>query len=267
MADNAGSSSNDVNSRHSSDTEMMVKSKRPKISKERKVSERQKIKMKAQRTKKQHCKHHRCHLSYRHKNPTISRGDLCSTRKRRHSPFSNSSGTSSEREGNSDVHTDADNVTSDENYSEQESNSREVPKEFKSSSRHKRKRAKLSPTSTRNSQLRAAFRKHFGDLVLLISNPELLATQLYSKSLISSATLDEIMTLPTSRLKKVMYLLVGLERKIQVHPEKLFIFIYVMERDPSLKDIVKQMLGTSDFRIFNSHIVCEAHCFFSWQCL
>ena len=213
------------------------------------MSKRRENKMKLQKTKKQHhCKHHRCHSSYRHKKPTIGRRDLCSTRKRTHSPSSSSSGTSSEREGNNDVSTDTDNVTSDE---EQECTSREVPKEFKPSAKRKRKKAKLSSkdsnTSTRNSQLRAVFKDHFGDLVLLISDPELLATQLYSKSLISSATLDEIVTMPTSQLKKVMHLLVDLKRKIQVYPEKLVAFIHLMERDSSLKVVVKQMLGMSNF--------------------
>ena len=249
MADNAGSSSSGVNSRCSSDTEMMVRSKRLKISKDSKVSERRKNKMKLQKTKKQHCKHHRCHLSYRHKKPTISRRDPCSTRKRKHSPSSKSSGTSSEREGNSDV-TDTDNVTSDEYYSEGEYSSKEVPKGFKPSAKRKRKRPKLSPkdskTSTRNSHLRAVFKNYFGDLVLLISVPELLAAQLYSKSLISSATLDEIMTLPTSRLKKNLHLLLALKRKIQIYPENLFAFIHVMKTDTSLEDVAKQMLGMSN---------------------
>ena len=94
------------------------------------------------------------------------------------------------------------------------------------------------------------FKNHFGDLVLLISDPELLAAQLYSKSLISSATLDEIMTLPNSQLKKTLRLLLDLKRKIQVYPEKLFAFIHVMERDTSLEDVVKQMLGMSNYQSF-----------------
>ena len=118
----------------------------------------------------------------------------------------------------------------------------------------KEKRAKLSPTesktSTRNSKLRAVFKNHFSDLLILITDPELLAAQLYSESLISSATLDEIMTLPISRLKKTLRLLLDLKRKIQVYPEKLFVFIHVMERDSSLEDIVKQMLGMSCYQSF-----------------
>ena len=259
MADNAGSSStsSNVSSRYSSDTEMMVKPKRPRISKDSKVSARRKNKMKFQKTKRQHCKHHRCHSSYGdHKKPTIGRGDPCSTRKRRHSPSSSSSRTCSEREGNSDVSTDTDNVTSDENYSEQECSSREVlPNEFKPSAKHKRKKAKLSPkdskTSARNNQLRAVFRNYFGDLVLLISNPESLAAQLFSKSLISSATLDEIMTLPNSQLKKTLHLLLDLDRKIQADPEKLFTFIDVIQKDSSLEEVGERMSGMSVFCYVN----------------
>ena len=94
------------------------------------------------------------------------------------------------------------------------------------------------------------FKNHFSDLLILITDPELLAAQLYSESLISSATLDEIMTLPISRLKKTLRLLLDLKRKIQVYPEKLFVFIHVMERDSSLEDIVKQMLGMSCYQSF-----------------
>ena len=255
MADNAGSSStsSNVSSRYSSDTEMMVKPKRPKISKDSKVSARQKNKRKFQKTKRRHCKHHQYNSSYNdhsHKKPTNGRGDPYSTRKRRHSPSSSSSGTSSE---NSDVSTDTDSPTSDENCSQQCSSGK-VPKEFKPSAKRKRKKAKLSPTnsktSTRNSKLRAVFKNHFSDLLILITDPELLAAQLYSKSLISSATLDEIMTLPISRLKKTLRLLLDLKRKIKVYPEKLFAFIHVMEGDSSLEDIVKQMLGMSCYQSF-----------------
>ena len=255
MADNAGSSStsSNVSSRYSSDTEMMVKPKRPRISKDSKVSARRKNKMKFQKTKRRHCKNHRYNSSYNdhsHKKPTNGRGDPYSTRKRRHSPSSSSSGTSSE---NSDVSTDTDTPTSDENCSGQCSSGK-VPKESKPSAKRKRKKAKLSPTesktSTRNSKLRAVFKNHFSDLLILITDPELLAAQLYSESLISSATLDEIMTLPISRLKKTLRLLLDLKRKIQVYPEKLFVFIHVMERDSSLEDIVKQMLGMSCYQSF-----------------
>ena len=92
------------------------------------------------------------------------------------------------------------------------------------------------------------FKNHFSDLLILITDPEFLAAQLYSESLISSATLDEIMTLPISRLKKTLRLLLDLKRKIQVYPEKLFAFIHVMERDSSLEDVVKQMLGMSCYQ-------------------
>ena len=151
MADNAGSSStsSNVSSRYSSDTEMMVKPKRPRISKDSKVSARQKNKMKFQKTKRRHCKDHQYNSSYNdhsHKNPTNGRGDPYSTRKRRHSPSSSSSGTSSK---NSDVSTDTDSPTSDENCSAQQCSSREVSKEFNPSAKRKRKKAKLSPTDSK----------------------------------------------------------------------------------------------------------------------
>ena len=258
MADSASSSSSAASSKCSSDTEMMVKPKRAKVPKHCKVGQRHKHKMKLQSSKQKH--YHKKQQSklnsstdseHRHKKSGRKRR---APQKRKRKPHSPSSETSSASEENSDVSLDIESLSSDESSSEQ-CTSRKEPKHSKYSAKHKRKKAKLSPkdskTSARNNQLRAVFRNHFGDLVLLISNPELLAAQLFSKSLISSATLDEIMTLPNSQLKKTLHLLLDLKRKIQADPEKLFTFIDVIQKDSSLEEVGERMSGMSIFCYIN----------------
>ena len=160
-------------------------------------------------------------------------------RKQTHST-SPSSGSSRESDGNFDVSTDT------ESFLEQD---RKAAKYFKPSVKHKRKKAKLSAegskASSRSNHLKEVFRKHFAELMVVVSDPEHLAAQLYSKSLISRATLGEVITLPTSQQKKLLTLLWDLDGKIQTCPEKLFDFIYVIKEDSSLETVAEQILGMS----------------------
>ena len=95
---------------------------------------------------------------------------------------------------------------------------------------------------TKGKKLRAVFRKHFAVLMLQVSGPEQLAAQLYSKSLISHATIDKVIILSTSHELKVLHLLKDLDIKIWADPEKLFVFIQVIEGDPSLEELAENML-------------------------
>lgn len=233
-----------------------MKPKRAKVPKHGKVSERHKHKMKLRSSKRKH--YHKKQQSKLHSPTDRAHRHKISGRKRKapqkrkrkpsHSP---SSDTSSASEENSDVSLDTDSLSSDESSSEQECTSRKVPKHSKPSAKHKRKKAKLSvkssQTSARNRQLRAVFKDHFAELTLLVSDPEQLAAQLYAKSLISPATLDKIITLPTSRHQKNLHLLLDLDRKIRADPEKLFAFIDVIQKDPSLEEVGERMSGMSIF--------------------
>ena len=256
MADSASSSSSTASSKCSSDTEMMVKPKRAKVLKHDKVSERHKHKMKLQSSKRKH--YHKKQLSKLHSSTDSEHRRKKSGRKgkapqKRKSKPSHlpSSGTSSANEEDSDVSSDTDSLSSDESSLEQQCTSRKVPKHSKPSAKHKRKKAKLSvkssQASARNRQLRAVFKDHFAELMLLVSDPEQLAAQLYAKSLISPATLEKIITLPTSRQQKNLHLLLDLDRTIRADPEKLFIFIDVIQKDLSLEDVAKRMSGMSVF--------------------
>ena len=266
MADSASSSSSAASSKCSSDTEMMVKPKRAKVPKHGKVSERHKHKMKLQSSKRKH--YHKKQQSKLHSSTDRAHRHKISGRKRKapqkrkckpsHSP---SSDTSSASEEDSDVSLDTDSLSSDGSSSEQEcTQSRKVPKHSKPSAKHKRKKAKLSvkssQTSARNRQLRTVFKAHFAELMLLVSDPEQLAAQLYAKSLISPATLEKIITLPTSRQQKNLHLLLDLDRKIRADPEKLFTFIDVIQKDPSLEEVGETMSGMSFFVILMVH--CRA---------
>ena len=90
--------------------------------------------------------------------------------------------------------------------------------------------------------------------MLLVSDPEQLAAQLYAKSLISPATLEKIITLPTSRQQKNLHLLLDLDRKIRADPEKLFTFIGVIKEDSSLEEVAKRMSGMSVFFYLSLYI-------------
>ena len=252
MADSATSSSSAASSKCSSDTEVMVKPKRAKVSKHGKVGERHKHKMKLRSSKRKHyhnkqqCKHHSSTDS-EHRRKKSGRKKKDPQKRKRKPSYSPSSGTSSASEENSNVSLDTDSLSSDESSSEQEYTSRKVPKHSKPSAKHKRKKAKLSvkssQTSARNRQLRSVFKDHFAELMLLVSDPEQMAAQLYSKSLISPATLEKIITLPTSRQQKNLHLLLDLDRKIRADPEKLFTFIDVIQKDPSLEEVAERMSG------------------------
>ena len=262
MADSASSSSSTASSKCSSDTEIMVKPKRAKVPEHGKVSERHKHKMKLQSSKRKH--YHKKQQRKVHSSTDSEHRRKKSRRKapqkRKHEPSqSPSSDTSSASVENSDVSLDTDSLSSDESSSEQQCTSRKVPKHSKPSAKHRRKKAKLSvkssQASVRNRQLRAVFKDHFAELMLVVSDPEQLAAQLYAKSLISPATLEKIITLPTSRQQKNLHLLLDLDRKIRADPEKLFAFIDVIQKDPSLEEVGERMSGMSIF-----FVILMVHC-------
>ena len=253
MADSASSSSSVASSKCSSDTEVITKPKRAKISKHGKVSKscKHKMKLRSSKWKHYHKKQRRQHQSssdseHTHKKSNRRKRDL-QMRKRTHSPLP-SSGTSRESEGNYDDSMDTDSVSSNESSSEQD---RKAAKHSKPSVKNKKKKAKLyttgSKASSRNDHLKEVFRKHFAELMVVVSNPEQLAAQLYSKSLISRATLGEVITVPTSQQKKLLTLLWDLDGKIQTCPEKLFDFIHMIKEDSSLEKVAEQVLGMSIF--------------------
>ena len=260
MADSASSSNSTASSKCSSDTEVVVKPKRAKISKHDKVSERHEHKKKLRSTKykrdhkRQLSKHHRHHSSSdRHKKSSNGRRDPQMRKRRRaHSP---SSGTPSESKGSSGASIDS--VSCDESSSE--SSSRSVQKHSKPSVKYKTKKAKLSSktsnTPTRNRHLKAVFRKHFVELMLLISDPEQMAAQLYSDSLISPATLNKIITLPSSQQKKNLLLLEDLDRRIRADPEKLYTFIHAIQGDTSLENVARQISGRSILCIHDMYFI------------
>jgi len=265
MADSASSSSSTASSKCSSDTEMVVKPKRAKVSKHGKVSERHKHKMKLRSSKYKHGhkrqlgKHHWHYSSSDsecgHKKSSKKRKDP-QIRKRRHAHLP-SSGTSSEGEEKIDASADRGSVSCDESSSE--SSSRSIPKHCKPSVKYTKKvklSSKTTSTSARNRHLKAVFRKHFAELMLLIGDPEELAAQLYSDALISPATLNKIITLPSSQQKKSLLLLEDLDRKIRADPEKLYVFIHVIQGDPSLEDIARQISGISIFSQL-LHFLCR----------
>jgi len=237
----AGSSSSTISSSSSSDTEVKAKPgvKKARISKSSTIAVRHNRKRKLQMTKQNHHhkkrhKHHQCHsmsdCEHRHK-MSGSCVQNQHNRMHRHS-----------RSSDSDTSTGESSVSSNDSSSEQECSSRTLRKHSKPSAKCQRKEDKHLHKTSKGRKLRAVFRENFAALMLLVSGPEQLAAQLYSRSLISPATLDKMITLPTSRQQKVMHLLLDLDRKIRADPEKLFIFIQVIQGDPSLEELAEKML-------------------------
>lgn len=180
-------------------------------------------------------------------------------RKRRHSPSSSLSETSSEMSSDNDASTDESCVPSIDSSSEQECSSRKLRKHSKPSVKHQRKKTKHLHKMSKGKKLRAVFRENFADLMILISGPEQLAAQLYSKSLISPATLDKVFTLPTSRQHRVLHLLLDLDRKIRADPEKLLVFIQVIQGDPSLEELAEKMLHLAGRCTSHSMVITTQH--------
>jgi len=196
--------------------------------------------------------HHQCHsmsdCEHRHK---MSSSCVRNRHNRihRHSPSSSSSEASSslseafsETGSGSDTSTGESSVSSNDSSLERECSSRTLRKHSKLSAKRQRKKDKHLHKTSKGRRLRAVFRENFATLTLLVSGPEQLAAQLYSRSLISPATLDKMITLPTSQQQKVMHLLLDLDRKIRADPEKLFVFIQVIQGDPSLEELAEKML-------------------------
>ena len=238
----AGSSSNTVNSSSSSDTEVKAKPTNVKKARISKSSGVRKHRKKLQMTKqKHHCtrnpkrdQHHSSSDSEpKHRKSSSGVGNP-HKRKRRYSPSTSLSDASSETGSDSDASTDESRISSNESSSEElECSSRKLRKHSKPSAKHQRKKTKHLHKTSKGKKLRAVFREHFAALVLLVSCPEQLASQLYSRSLISPATLDKVFTLPTSQ----QHLLLDLDRKIRADPEKLFVFVQVIQGDPSLEEL------------------------------
>ena len=87
-----------------------------------------------------------------------------------------------------------------------------------------------------------AFRKHFGELSHAIRDPEWLAGELYSESMISSDALDgTITTMGVSAAHKMRRLLCQFKRTLAGNPECFHKFISILKSEKSLNWIANRV--------------------------
>ena len=78
------------------------------------------------------------------------------------------------------------------------------------------------------------FRKHSADLLTAIQDPEVLAWELFSKSVLSSAVVDFANNLTHERGARTSKLLMAMETQILVDPGAFDVFMSVLAKRPSL---------------------------------
>ena len=91
-----------------------------------------------------------------------------------------------------------------------------------------------SLTSINPSEAGEAFREHRDDLLIAITEPDILANSLYSKKIISKETLDEMMLVSLTNGKKNIILLNAVEARIRTNPSDFLTVLAVLSRYPHL---------------------------------
>ena len=85
------------------------------------------------------------------------------------------------------------------------------------------------------------FRKHSADLLTAIQDPEVLAWELFSKSVLSSAVVDFANNLTHERGARTSKLLMAMETQILVDPGAFDVFMSVLAKRPSLSDLCQRI--------------------------
>ena len=94
------------------------------------------------------------------------------------------------------------------------------------------------------------FRVHYNRLYHAIQDPLSLATQLFAKSIITSAVTGRMIAMGLSTLEKNGVLLSAVEMQIQTDPKTFYEFLSALNEDPSMKSLVKSMQGMISLRIY-----------------
>ena len=85
------------------------------------------------------------------------------------------------------------------------------------------------------------FRKHSGDLLTVIQDPEVLAWELYSESVITSAVVEFANNMTHERGARTSKLLIAVESKIKVDPGAFNVLLSVLTKRPSMSDLCRRM--------------------------
>ncbi len=96
----------------------------------------------------------------------------------------------------------------------------------------------------RNSPSLEAFRRHAGDLLTVIQDPDVLAWQLFSKHVISSTVVEEVCYPMIPPVQKKTRLLAAVRGHIAVNPAGLDTLLQVLRMQPYLMDMAQTLEDT-----------------------
>ena len=88
------------------------------------------------------------------------------------------------------------------------------------------------------------FRKYFSDLRTVIQDPEVLASELYSESVVSSTVVEFTNNMVHERGARTLELLIAVKSKIAVSPGTFDVFLSVLAKRPSMSDLCERMKDT-----------------------
>ena len=88
------------------------------------------------------------------------------------------------------------------------------------------------------------FSKHSADLLTAIQDPEILAWELHSKSVISSAVVEFTNNMMHEKSARTSKLLMAVESKIKVDLGVFNVFLSVLDKQPSMSNLCRQMKDT-----------------------
>ena len=88
------------------------------------------------------------------------------------------------------------------------------------------------------------FRKHSVDLLTVIRDPDVLAWELFSESVITSTVVEFANNMMHERGVRISKLLMAMDSRIAVDPGTFDIFLSVLAKRPSMSDLLGRMKDT-----------------------
>ena len=98
------------------------------------------------------------------------------------------------------------------------------------------------PSETEGKKLKEVFERFFGQLCCAIVDPVATAAQLQRKGLLSKSMMKEMITSPESKQEKTIHLVDEVDKRIDLHPDSLFVFVQVLLENDALKEAGTEML-------------------------
>ena len=102
-----------------------------------------------------------------------------------------------------------------------------------------------------------AFRKHSADLLTVIQDPEVLAWELFSESVITSAVVEFANNMTHERGSRTSKLLMAMGSQIKVDPGAFDVLLSVLGKRPSMSDLCRRMKDTYGKSVGQTHNLGE----------